>query len=347
MTDSAPAAPAAGRPAGAEPLSTPGTGTERATGPSGRPAAAAWAVAAGGAGCAALLAGHRLVPNVLGAGSLLETFLPWLGVPVLVLAVAAAALRSVRAGVAVLAGVVVWAVLFGPALVSAATGPGGAPGPAGGADLRVLTHNLWERNPRVAQTARTLAASGADVVAVQEVRPEWLAAFAGPLDEAYPHRDVLETYGVWSRHPISAVRAVDTALGAHVAVRLVLTTPKGPVTLYNVHLIAPAVGKRGFGGTRDAALREVTDAVAADTAERVLLVGDLNTAPGDRRARRLLTLLDSAQDRAGSGFGFTWPARLPLARIDHVLTRGLRAEEVRVLDRTGSDHLPVLASLRM
>jgi vancomycin resistance protein VanJ len=53
---------------------------------------------------------HRHVPNSVGnLGSLLDTFLPWVGVAVPILAVAALVRRSAIAGVALLVPAVVWA----------------------------------------------------------------------------------------------------------------------------------------------------------------------------------------------------------------------------------------------
>jgi vancomycin resistance protein VanJ len=304
-----------------------------------------WLVTACALGCALVLLGHRWLPNVMGAASLLETVLPWVGVVVPVLAVAALALRSRVAGAAVAVAALTWVVLFGGLLVPW-RGPAADAGPAGAITLRVLTHNVWEHNRRLDATAAALVDTRADVVAVQELRPEWVRRFEPPLDRAYAYTTMQQTFGVWSRYPIRNVEEVDTGTGYLLAVRMTLATPHGEIALYNVHLVSPDLDHRGFGGMRDRAMRALTDAVAADRARQVVLVGDLNTAATDRRAHRLLSLLDSAQAKAGHGFGFTWPAALPMARIDQVLTRGVTAVDADVLPRTGSDHRPVLATLR-
>ena len=48
---------------------------------------------------------------------------------------------------------------------------------------------------------------------------------------------------------------------------------------------------------------------------------------------------------AGAGFGFSWPASFPLARIDQILVGGLEPVSAWTLPRTGSDHLPVAATV--
>ncbi|MFD0856667.1 hypothetical protein ACFQ07_30830, partial [Actinomadura adrarensis] len=55
--------------------------------------------------------------------------------------------------------------------------------------------------------------------------------------------------------------------------------------------------------------------------------------------------LRSAQDAAGDGFGFSWPAGLPVVRIDQILIRGVEPESSWVLPATGSDHRPVAARI--
>src|SRR6266536_13276 len=84
---------------------------------------------------AVLLAGHRLVPRALGAGGLLESFLPWLGLGVPVLALVALWRRAPRAGLALVLPAAVWSALFGPALLADHGGEDGG-------DLRVVTHNV-------------------------------------------------------------------------------------------------------------------------------------------------------------------------------------------------------------
>ncbi|OLZ59327.1 hypothetical protein AV521_45595 [Streptomyces sp. IMTB 2501] len=55
--------------------------------------------------------------------------------------------------------------------------------------------------------------------------------------------------------------------------------------------------------------------------------------------------MHSAQDAAGDGFGFTWPAEFPVVRIDQVLFRGVEPGSASVLPANGSDHLPVTAGI--
>jgi len=81
----------------------------------------------------------------------------------------------------------------------------------------------------------------------------------------------------------------------------------------------------------------------------VVLLGDFNALPGSGVHRRLAARLPDAQG-ARAWTRPTFPARLPLLRIDHVfVSRGVAVRGVRTLGgalaRVASDHLPLVADL--
>ncbi|MGE0719130.1 MAG: endonuclease/exonuclease/phosphatase family protein [Alphaproteobacteria bacterium] len=84
-----------------------------------------------------------------------------------------------------------------------------------------------------------------------------------------------------------------------------------------------------------------------------VLLGDLNAIPRSRAYRRLVTHLTDAQVAAGSTpRRATFPARLPVLRIDHVLVgRGVRVHRAEVLStplaRVASDHRPVVVDIEI
>jgi vancomycin resistance protein VanJ len=131
------------------------------------------------------------------------------------------------------------------------------------------------------------------------------------------------------------------------ALRTTVTTEQGPLAVYVAHLGSVRVNPRaGFRtDTRDRNAQALGEAVADEKNKRVVLLGDLNGTLDDRAFAGLTSQLRSAQDAAGNGFGFTWPARFPVARIDQILVRGVKPESSRALPATGSDHLPVAAGI--
>ncbi|WLW57238.1 endonuclease/exonuclease/phosphatase family protein [Streptomyces sp. YU58] len=296
---------------------------------------------------------HARITDRGGLGSLVETSLPWFGLFVPVLLAGALWRRSAAAVVALLLPVTVWLNLFGGLL----TDKSGT-----GYDLTVVGHNVGADNPDPAGTARDLARSGADVLALEEITPQARGTYEKELATTYPYHAVLGTVGLWSRLPLSDTRPVDIQqdvgpLGAtkpaeakmadNRALRTTVATDHGPLAVYVAHLGSVRVNPRsGFWtDTRDRNAQALGEALADERNERVVLLGDLNGTTDDRALDGLTSRLHSAQAAAGDGFGFTYPADFPLVRIDQILVRGVRPESSWALPATGSDHLPVAAGI--
>ncbi|MFE9660252.1 MULTISPECIES: endonuclease/exonuclease/phosphatase family protein [unclassified Streptomyces] len=284
---------------------------------------------------------HAQIPNSIGnLGSLNETFLPWLGAFVPVLFLLAVVRKSATALIAVLVPAVTWANLFG-GLVTDKTGSGG--------DLTVVTHNVNAENPDPAATARGVAASGADVVALEELTPQAVPVYSRVLESTYRYHEVEGTVGVWSKYPLSGTRPVDIKLGWTRAMRTTVTAPQGPVAVYTAHLPSVRVKlNAGFTASRrDQSADALGEAIAREPLERVVLLGDLNGTMNDRALNGVTAQMRSTQGAAGSGFGFSWPAAFPLARIDQILVKGVEPVKSWTLPRTSSDHLPVAARITL
>jgi len=285
-------------------------------------------------------------------GSLTETFLPWLGLLIPVLLARALGRRSRSALAALLLPAVVWLNQFGGVL-SDKSRPGGF--------LTVASENVNAGNPDPAGSARDLAASGADVLALVELTPLAAGTYEKGLAKAYPYHTLQGTVGLWSKLPLSDTRPIDimdygplaeTMPAGHKtasdrALRTTVATGHGPLTVYVAHPGSVRVNPRaGFWtASRDIGVQALGQAIAADPSKRVVLLGDLNGTMGDRAFGGLTAQLHSAQDVAGDGFGFTWPASFPVVRIDQILVRGVTPDSSWVLPANGSDHRPVAARI--
>lgn len=301
-----------------------------------------------------LLLLHASIPGLAwNLGSLVETFLPWFGLFVPVLLAGALWRRSASATVALLLPVTVWLNLFG-GLLADKSRPGG--------DLTVVSHNVGADNPDPSGTARDLAASGADVLALEELSQQARSTYEQGLAETYPHHTVRGTVGLWSKLPLSDTRPVDVKMDAGPlgeakpdaitreysrGLRTTVATGQGPLAVYVAHLGSVRVNPRAglSSGQRDAGAQSLGQAVAAERTERVVLLGDLNGTMDDRAFDGLTSQLRSAQEVAGDGFGFSWPKAFPVARIDQILVRGVEPRSAWLLPATGSDHLPVAARI--
>ncbi|MET9967374.1 endonuclease/exonuclease/phosphatase family protein, partial [Streptomyces sp. NPDC006356] len=224
------------------------------------------------------------------------------------------------------------------------------PAPQTGArDLVVVQHNVSDENADPAGTARALADAEPDLIALEEVVPGALPAYEEALGEDFPYHAVRGTVGLWSRYPLSGARLVDIrprGVGEDWSrgLRAVAHTPYGDVAAYVAHLPSVRVRASGLASARrDESARLLGAAVAGERLRTVILLGDLNGTVDDRG----LAPLTSRMNVAERGFAFSFPAGLPLARIDQVMARSATVGHIRTLPATGSDHLPVAARVTL
>jgi vancomycin resistance protein VanJ len=275
------------------------------------------------------------VPSWSGVGAAWTSFLPWTAVLLALLGVVALVRRAWWGVSAVIIAAMVWSGVFVPQLMA-------APVASGSAELLVATQNIGAANADPKGSAQALIASGAGLVSVQEI-----VASAGDatalLDSRYSYHATASTVGLWSMWPVDEPQPLELGLGWARALRVVVHHPSGDIAVYAVHL--PSV-RPGDTDDRDRAVAELAAIVESDTASRVLVLGDLNTATTDPALDALTDELADSRETVKGGFGFTWPAQFPLTRPDHVLGRGVTAVSDQVLDADGSDHRAVVVGLQ-
>jgi hypothetical protein len=155
-------------------------------------------------------------------------------------------------------------------------------------------------------------------------------------------------------------------------VRHVVKTPLGDVAVYNVHPISP---RHGMYGIRAGLQKEIlsgrafkveqTEAMQSDSALRatqvrafaekaaaetgsVIVGGDTNLPTlSPVLSSELTSSFIDGFSSAGSGFGYTFPAKHPWMRIDRIMTsHDLAFTSFSVGCEGASDHLCVVADIR-
>ena len=235
--------------------------------------------------------------------------------------------------------------------------------PAKGEAISVLSWNLEMDSKPGPQAADGLAGIDADVVAVQEVTPEYASAIASnpTLKARYPYRILKPEPGAFGLGILSKLPLVvrDDAFTASILHAGLLLRDGRMVEVFDVHPRRPlyrtvgpvpvAVDTRD----RDEDVAQVAAAIAAlDDPRSALVVGDLNgvwTEPGLEPLRRQAV---DVHEVAGLGPGFTWrPDWLEflgvgVLRIDHVLTGGWLRPIAASLDcPANGDHCRLLVDL--
>lgn len=219
--------------------------------------------------------------------------------------------------------------------------------------LSIYTANVLFDGGRPADVATSILAQNPDVVVMQEVRAD---GFLGPLREdprldQYRHRsDEISgvDYGtiVWSRWPF-----VDLEIERFQVSEMVTTTidgPTGQFTVTGLHTLAPVRAEHV-----ETWVNQFDQLSRIDTSTPRVLAGDFNATMDHQPFRTLLKSgWTDVHEQKGCGLDATWPVGrdlpFPIMRLDHVLvTDDFEVLDVRFADPAGSDHLPVVASVRL
>lgn len=300
---------------------------------------------------ALLLARPRVGPLALAL-----VFAPYLFLPLLPLALAALRRGRPLLRIALLAAGVVFLILSPPALNLAAQPSAGAQ-PA----VRALSWNMYVGGASAEQLRAVVEARAPDIVALQEV--EWEAIAADQeLMARYPYRlltpaESAPGMALLSRYPITEAQVPELSGAAWDMPRLVwarLDAGGRPLLVVNAHPIPPRTFEgscpllrcynRGPRDAQIAAFAALTRELRA-TGEPLLLLGDMNVTEREEAYLDLSAGLTDAHRAAGLGFGLTWRpgfTRLPagLLRIDYMFSANGLAPLALDTDCTwrGSDH---------
>lgn len=298
------------------------------------------------------------------AAFMVRTFTFHAGLALLLIALAAFALRQRRALIAA-AGLAIFALA--PTLWSLR--PRATPPPSTAPRLTVMSANLLVGHADVAPVLDAIAAHDPDVICFQEYTPDKSARLRPALADRYPHviealRDDAFGQATYSKlpfvqppilYPPAELRDHARAGGIvglrNPQIRAVLSLDNREVVVQNIHLVPPV------GIAYHAEQRQMTQWLAdwaRSESRPTILAGDFNATPESVLLRTLHDAgLRSAHAAVAPGRGATWPDQsflrfFPGVRIDHILaTRHLRPVASRVTRSIASDHRAIVATYEL
>ncbi|MCR4264702.1 endonuclease/exonuclease/phosphatase family protein [Nitratireductor sp. ZSWI3] len=244
------------------------------------------------------------------------------------------------------------------------------PSTAAGAQIRVLTYNVHgckgnDRRIDPARIAAVIAACQADIIALQEV--DVGRSRSGAVDQA---EAIARTLNIRSHfHP--ALHLGEERYGDAIMTGLPLTVlkagalpsigePRGAILgMVKTHGVELVVANTHLGLRRRERRRQVAELLGSEWLDHpnirdlpTVFLGDFNAVPWSLSYRHLTRSFEETHTGPTLRGAATFPARLPLIRIDHVFMRnGLTSRRAEVIDtplsRVASDHLPVLVELAL
>jgi endonuclease/exonuclease/phosphatase (EEP) superfamily protein YafD len=223
--------------------------------------------------------------------------------------------------------------------------------PTEGATLTVMTFNLNAFNTARAATVEAIRAAHADVVVVQEATSGWPRALEA-LRRDYRYvapADVAASRGmmIFSRLPIAQFQQRQPISEYYPYLAATLQLPSGPVALLSIHPPRPL--RLGESIDRDIYFARVAQHVRSLDGP-VIVAGDFTATPWSRPYAELVRGTGLTKAWSLRPWLSTWPSWLPTfgIPIDHILANGdLAIVDVRLGDSGGSDHFPVIATLRV
>ena len=300
-----------------------------------------------GTALAALIAGEagRAFPSL----DLLTVGAPlWLALAVIVLAASPClgpGRGRRRAQVLAVGAVLLGACKIGPEALRPIPGP--APAPAPGATIKLIQFNAWEHNPDPERAAAWLAAQAPDIITLEDAEPPIRSAL---IRRGYHFTRGIADTAIFSRAlPVSSGVVVPQALWPRLPsfARASFMTPRGPFTVFAVHL------QRPYQSDTRPAIAALGDLLDHYDRSRVIVAGDFNLVPwsaglqgadarlGLRRRDRALATWPTPP-RAGA----TWP--WPVLPIDHVYAGDrLTSSAPQRGASLGSDHASVVVAFQL
>jgi endonuclease/exonuclease/phosphatase family metal-dependent hydrolase len=233
--------------------------------------------------------------------------------------------------------------------------------------IRVLTYNIHhgegiDKRLDLERIAKLILDAKADVVGLQEVDrgcdrtqkrdlPAELAKLTGMIvhfEKNIPYQGGEYGNAVLTKFPIKKARNTHYRMlrpGEQRGVlQLVLDVRGREVLFMNTH-----IDYRPDDAERVLNVEELKQMVADAGTMPVILCGDFNATPESRTIGNVKQFLTDAWSTAGRGDGLTIPVTKPAKRIDYIFVSKDTIEPVKmdVIHSIASDHLPVLAELRL
>lgn len=234
-------------------------------------------------------------------------------------------------------------------------------------ELSVMSYNLYFRNQYPLQSISNIVANKPDVLALQELTPNWKQQLDKALGSTYPYKKCIAIngthgIGVYSKYPISDYQILKNPGTKPFAQSMTINVKGTSIQFINIHLASPAVALENPDNfisllksnyeLRQWQMSEVKEHIAEEKRnfKTRLLVGDLNTTQYEPLFREILYDWVNLFDESGKGGEFTFPNSghyMPFLTLDYILLQGqVEGIDMEVIAGGSSDHLALLGKVQ-
>ncbi|MHB1456186.1 MAG: endonuclease/exonuclease/phosphatase family protein [Armatimonadota bacterium] len=155
-----------------------------------------------------------------------------------------------------------------------------------------------------------------------------------------------------SRKPLTNVRSYPLLAGSGRRVLVAETEVNGrQISIACVHFATNVSGDRSrsigthLAGSAESRMLQAGVVDSELPVKATIVGGDFNLPPRGLAYSKIIRKYRNSF-RAANGFGYTYPAKMPLMRIDHILlSKDLTPVKWRAVDTGSSDHLAVIADI--
>lgn len=235
-------------------------------------------------------------------------------------------------------------------------------------ELSVLSYNLYFKNKSQSSCLKVIEKADADIVALQELTPQWKSYLDKHLYNKYPYRKCYAIkgahgIGVYSRYPLSRQTFLNKKTNLPYAQLLEVEFNNKKIQLINCHLESPAIAVENPEkflplyttnyGLRKEQMGNISQSVKKSEKQfdAHILLGDLNTTIYEPLYRDIQSDWVDLYSLSDFSFRFTFPNThklMPFLTLDYILLRG-KAEkgQLNILEEGSSDHLPVFGTIKL
>jgi endonuclease/exonuclease/phosphatase (EEP) superfamily protein YafD len=222
-------------------------------------------------------------------------------------------------------------------------------------EVRVLQFNVNHNNDNVNDMTHWIVSHSEDIdiVVLLEVTDKWQMAIER-IKWSYPYHISKEARGdrqiiVLSRLLIDELEVQQFAQNIYgIVLRGATMNGDAPFVLYSVHPappIFPSAAKK-----RNEVLFKAAEKIAQEKADYKILIGDFNMTPFSPYFKQLEKKSGLYDSNKGIGILGTWPSFAPKGlgiSIDNMLiSEGIKVENKQLGPAMGSDHYPVITTLK-